>query len=254
MDCRDLSNWLHPYFDGELDLQQSLQIERHLSDCVRCKTKLTNLQVLRNIMRQPAMRYSVDEVTDRRIMKVLQRVLPPKRLPVAWGGAIAAGVAMVAIGINLSLRPPSLSVGDSVTCAEVVSDHVRSLMANHLTDVLSSDKHTVKPWFDGKLDFSPPVSDLVTEGFPLVGGRLDYLAGHPVAALVYQRRKHYINVFVWPAQDANPSLVPAGTTRDGYRVLHWQQQGMNMWVISDLNESEFTQFIKLMRDPAQQTL
>jgi anti-sigma factor RsiW len=121
---------------------------------------------------------------------------------------------------------------------ELISSHVHSLLANHLTDVATSDQHTVKPWFNGKIDFSPPVVDLKARGFPLVGGRVDYLKGRVVAALIYRRSGHVINLFIWPA--SGPS-VPAGE-REGYSLLNWSQAGLNFWAVSDLNEPELKQF------------
>jgi anti-sigma factor RsiW len=137
-------------------------------------------------------------------------------------------------------------VGADVVAREVLTSHLRSLMPGHLMDVVSTDQHTVKPWFDGRIDFSPPVNDFAADGFRLVGGRLDYLAGRPVAALVYQRRKHIVNVFVWPAADGSQSAVES-TAHDGYNLLHWRRGGMNYWMASDLNAQEMGDFAHLLR-------
>ena len=133
-----------------------------------------------------------------------------------------------------------------VVAREVLTSHLRSLMPGHLMDVISTDQHTVKPWFNGRVDFSPPVNDFAADGFRLVGGRLDYLDGRPVAALVYQRRKHIVNVFVWPAVDGSQSAVEI-TAHDGYNLLHWRRGGMNYWMASDLNAQEMGDFAHLLR-------
>jgi anti-sigma factor RsiW len=151
------------------------------------------------------------------------------------GAALAAGLA-VAI-----LLPNAAEVSQSV-----VSDHVRALQPGHLMDVISTDQHTVKPWFNGRLDFSPPVKDLVSEGFPLAGGRLDYIDGHPAAALVYHRAKHVIDLLIWP--DHGGRAVGAGQgERDGYNFIHWSDGGMTFWAVSDLNAQELADFVRLWR-------
>ena len=134
-----------------------------------------------------------------------------------------------------------------VVAREVLTSHLRSLMPGHLMDVVSTDQHTVKPWFDGRIDFSPPVNDFAANGFRLIGGRLDYLDGRPAAALVYQRRKHIVNVFVWPAADGSQSAVES-TAHDGYNLLHWRRGGMNYWMASDLNAQEMGDFAHLLRE------
>jgi len=149
-------------------------------------------------------------------------------------------VLVLSVGAGMTLWRPASSRADAIA-DEVVNSHVRSLMANHLFDVQSTDLHTVKPWFLGKLDFSPPVVDLATSGFPLVGGRLDYVGGRPVAALVYQRQKHTINVFVSPA-GGDPSTDNVVSTVRGFNLLHWIHNGMSFWAVSDLNSAELGEF------------
>src|SRR5256885_16555204 len=152
-----------------------------------------------------------------------------------------AAAAIVVLALVPFLRGPS---GDDLLAREVISSHVRSLMANHLADVPSSDQHTVKPWFAGKLNFSPPVEDLARQEFPLIGGRLDYLDNRPVAALIYQRQKHFINLFVWPA---GPGAEKAMNTisRQGYHLLHWLDSEFNYWAVSDISEKELQEFQQL---------
>ena len=155
-----------------------------------------------------------------------------------------AAAAVMVLALVPFLRGPST---DELLTREVVSSHVRSLMATHLADVASSDHHTVKPWFAGKLDFSPPVEDLAKQGYPLVGGRLDYLKNRPVAALVYQRQKHFINLFIWPA-DSAPDVRANTVSLQGYNLAYWAKSGMTYWAVSDLNSSELQEFVQLVQN------
>jgi anti-sigma factor RsiW len=160
--------------------------------------------------------------------------------------AIAASLALVAGLMWVGIRAWSSLSGGDLLVQEVIGSHLRSLMAAQAVDILSSDQHTVKPWFNGKLDFSPPVHDLAREGFPLVGGRLDYLDQRPVAALVYRRQQHTINLFVWPAGGSAPHAVTL-MSRQGFNMADWSVSGMRYWAVSDLNASEMQAFAQLVR-------
>jgi anti-sigma factor RsiW len=161
---------------------------------------------------------------------------------------IAAAAVVLLIALPLALRT---STEDRVA-QDVVSSHVRSLMASHLTDVASTDQHTVKPWFNGKLTFSPPVTDLAALGFPLTGGRLDYVDNHPAAALVYQHRKHFINLFIWPSARLSSSGEKF-RTRQGYNTVHYSRDGMEFWAVSDMNQADLRDFARLVQEAFSST-
>jgi anti-sigma factor RsiW len=251
MSCQEAQNLIHGYIDGELDLVRSLEIERHIEGCESCSRAYRSQQDLKRALQAVPLRFIAPQDLRGRIRESLREAEQPAQrrraflwLPTwRWVGAVAALALVAVMSWNLARvsRAPS---GDELVAQEVIDSHVRSLMANHLEDVPSSDQHTVKPWFSGKLDFSPPVQDLAKDGFPLVGGRLDYLENRPVAALVYQRRKHFINLFIWPStHDSGQGAV----MRQGYNVLHWTQSGMTFWAASDLNSSELQEFVKLLQ-------
>jgi anti-sigma factor RsiW len=245
---------LDAYLDGELAAVDARELEAHLAQCQECarfrdgrlelRAAITARvpafhapDALRDRVRAGVRAASRERVPHRRTMRALWRPL-----------AIAASLAVVALGgWRLGLeRGASETLMDAV-----VGSHVRSLMPGHLTDVLSSDQHTVKPWFNGRLDFSPPVSDFAAVGYPLLGGRLDYVDGRAVAALVYGRRQHVINVFLWPAA-RGPAVAPATRTQQGYHLLHWTTADYTYWVASDLGLPELGNFAGLLRqaDPA----
>jgi anti-sigma factor RsiW len=172
------------------------------------------------------------------------KAAPFRRARLGLGGMAAALATLLGLGFGLALLQPG---ADQLLTRELVAAHVRSLMADHLMDIASSDQHTVKPWIAGKLDFSPPVEDLAAQGYALAGGRLDYLGERGVMALVYRRHGHVINLFVWPQAPAADSGVRSDSSQ-GYNVAHFSRAGMAFWAVSDLNPEEFKAFVGLVRD------
>jgi anti-sigma factor RsiW len=251
VNCNDAQMLIPGYLDGELDLVSSLKIEEHLRTCTTCMRLYANQQVLRAALRTDKLYFQAPAGLQRRIQVSLRQAsktnAAPWRLPWRWFGVAAALACAVLLVWGLA-RGWSTPTAEDRLAQEVLSSHVRSLMGDHLADVASTDQHTVKPWFDGKLDFSPPVEDLASQGFPLIGGRLDYLDNRPVAALVYQRQKHFINLFVWPTPQA--ARAPAIETLQGYNLVHWAQSGMTYWAVSDLNDSELQEFVRLLQHQA----
>ena len=238
-----LEEQLDAYLDGELAVVDARELEAHLAQCADCARFRDGRVALRAAIetRVPALR-APGALRDR-VRAALRATAEPKASRPGWRAlALAASLAVVALGSwRLALWR---AAGDTLT-DEVLTSHVRSLMPGHLTDVLSSDQHTVKPWFNGRLDFSPPVYDFAGRGYPLLGGRLDYLNGRTVAVLVYGRRQHVINVFLWPAA-RGATAGPAAATRQGYHLRHWTATGYAYWVVSDLGVPELTDFTGLL--------
>jgi anti-sigma factor RsiW len=242
VDCREVDPLLGAYLDGELEPGVSASVRDHVDACAACRQRVANLKSLGEMVRR-APYYQAPDGLRARIRHSRTRSIATSQW-LAW----AATVVMVAsltgsiVFVRSSTRAArTVDAGDAVA-QEVVSSHVRALMGEHLFDVRSTDQHTVKPWFLGKLDFSPPVIDLAKTGFPLTGGRLDYVSGHPVAALVYTRGQHAINLFVWPEAS---DLVPVSDARAirGFHVRHWTRGGMSYWAVSDLNDADLDQFV-----------
>jgi len=265
MNCEEATKLMDGYLDGELDPITSQTIEQHLRDCPNCdqayKTHGSLIRVIGNAApyyKAPAelrerIRSSLrEEMVARPMRNVGRDVQPlfPRRQPgprtvlweTSWNWlALAAAIifaAIIAWNLLPGLQRPD---ADQFLATQLIASHARSLLANHLTDVASSDQHTVKPWLDTKLDFAPAVVDLSSEGFPLIGGRLDYLDNRPVAALVYGRRKHFINLFIWPAA-ADATRAPKTMTRQGYQLLHWADSDFNYWAVSDVNINDLQTF------------
>ncbi len=247
MNCTDIQVAIHGYMDGELDPLRNLEIEQHLQHCAVCSQSYKADQALQTAVKTGAQYFPAPADLRKRIQSSVRQVGKSQRtlpvMPWRWL-AVAASVVFVVI-LAWALIPRGLDA-EQLVAQEVVSSHVRSLMVAHLADVMSSDQHTVKPWFTGKLDFSPPVKDLSKEGFPLVGGRLDYLENRPVAALVYKRRNHVINLIIWPSSH-DTHVKTKALARQGYHLVHWSQAGMMYWAISDLNDTELQEFVRLVQ-------
>ena len=247
---------LNAYADGELDLMIEVDLEKHLATCRECTSETRAIRGLRASFTDPTLKFTAPAELRTNIAAIRAEAVEagvrrsssePSSLThrpslMRWipGLAIATVLLLVFAFMFFRSQPST----DDLIANDLVSDHVRSMMVDHLADVASTDQHTVKPWFDGKLDYSPPVTDLGAQGFPLTGGRLDYAAGRPVAALVYTRRLHPINLFILPtgAGDARPGM----STHQGFNLVHWTRQGMTFWAVSDLNLDELQQFAQLL--------
>jgi anti-sigma factor RsiW len=245
----DYTRLLHAHFDGALDLVRSLELEEHLKDCPDCAQELWTLWTLRNTFRSANVYHFAPEKLKRRIRAALARktVTPVRQREVLRWGSVAA-VALLALVLARVLPLVMVLSQADFLAQDVVSSHIRSLQPGHLFDVESTDQHAVKPWFDGKIDFAPPVNDYAKQGFPLVGGRMDYVNHRNAAALVYQRNKHIINVYVWPESQKGRGLEPASITEEGYTTIFWQQGGMYFCAVSDLNAGELQQFAGLFQN------
>ena len=238
--CVDQELLLGALLDNELDAANVAMVEAHIARCEGCRDELERMQALRGLLRSDGVRHTAPETLSKRIA-ALPEFAEPKAANdnriLRWlgpgaVGALAASLAMV------TLLPPA---ANSVIDQEIVSSHVRSLQPGHLIDVQTTNQHIVKPWFNGKIDFSPPVPELADVGFPLAGGRLDSINGKTVAAIVYHRRLHTVNLYVWPAKDA----AERSFVKDGFAVKEWSRNGLRYAAISDIPPAEVQQFHKL---------
>ena len=237
---------LHAYVDGELDLANARETERHLESCADCRGTERAIRELRSALTSDASAYRAPAHLRRNVRAALRREAKSSRQTLSPWLMFATGAAFAAVILGFALFQMTRTTRTDAIVDQVVANHVRSLLAAQLVDVVSSNQHTVKPWFDGKIDFAPEVRDLSANGFPLVGGRLDYLDGKTVAALVYQRNKHPINVFITP-ETTSRSTSPTVITRRGYNVFFWTNNGMKWWAVSDLNQAELREFTELVR-------
>jgi len=223
---------LSAYLDGELDASASLELEREMAQNPALRASYDRMRQLSAAVREKAEYYP---------SPTHHKIAPAERSRWVWLAPAFAFVLIVGFGLGVFLSQPG---EEETTSNEIVASHVRATLANRLIDVASSDQHTVKPWLSSRLPFSPTVVDLSGDGFRLKGARLDYIGSQPVAALVYQRRQHMIDVFVWPsARDAQKTAY----ARDGFNIQHFARDGMRYWVVSDLNKNELDDFTKLIR-------
>ena len=268
MNCEEIKNLMDAYLDGEVDPVTSQKVEQHLRDCHKCEQAYEVETAMAHAISQAAPYYKAPLELRERIQVSLREAIGattsrgaaaedplPVRRPEAvrrgvffdmpWNWlALAAAIALAAI-VASSLLPRLRQPGaDQFLATQLIASHVRSLMANHLTDVASSDQHTVKPWLDVKLDFAAPVVDLSGDGFPLIGGRLDYLDNHSAAALVYQRRKHFINLFIWPTTPVDGKEQKI-VEREGYHLVHWIDGDFTYWAVSDVSVGDLQNFQRL---------
>jgi anti-sigma factor (TIGR02949 family) len=250
MTCETVRDMLGAYVDGELDANAEFQLRAHLAECPQCPDAYSRLRSLQQAMKTGDLYYSAPQELEARIRNSLGSARRPRTRdrPFFQNWMAIAASVLVAISLGLIAYIVHTHRANSELLAQqVVSSHVRAMLGTHLVDVPSSDQHTVKPWFDGKLDFSPPVKDLKNYGFGLAGGRIDYLENRPVAALIYERRKHIINLFIWPSSAHSAgSGRPVGTIQ-GYNLIRWTDAGMNFWAVSDLNVRELQEFVALFR-------
>lgn len=249
MDCMNSRNQMHAYLDQELDLPSVVALDQHLASCPACKALFAQHSALQSGIRKHATYYDAPAGLAERIRARAGAAAPARGSKPGWQwpslpqwlqiGAAVAATAVVSW--TAAIQYTSVAEDDAIA-EQVIAAHARSVLTGHLADVASSDQHTVKPWLSSKLDFSPPVTDLTGAGFPLVGGRLDYLDHRPVAALVFRHRQHLIDLFVWPARSESRGAAKAELSRNGFNVVHWRAGDMDYWAISDLNPAEMKDF------------
>jgi anti-sigma factor RsiW len=240
MTCDEVEILLHALLDGELDAGHAREVEAHIAGCPRCAAQLAAYREMSKAFAAADLRYTAPPALRRRIEESLPQATPaPSRRAVMRGFALGSAVsALAATGlVAIVLRNDD----DARINSEIVSAHLRSLQAGHLTDVLSTDQHTVKPWFNGRLDVAPPVIDLTAQGFTLIGGRLDYVDARPIGAIVYRRRLHIINLFVAQTASTEPRAATMKTFQ-GFNIRSWSEHGLNYWAVSDLAADELAEF------------
>jgi anti-sigma factor RsiW len=251
MNCQEAQGLIHGFVDSELGLVLNLEMERHMRECPGCSGTYERLRAMHTAVSDNSLYFQPPAGLENRLRARLRKASRPEErvwtISPSWRGiGIAAALVLCIAGTwQIAITRQRSTTGETIE-QEVVASHVRSLMATHLTDVPSSDRHTVKPWFNGKLDFSPVVADFADRGFVLDGGRLDYLDNRAVAALVYRRRQHVINLFTWPTSQADSAIRTFD--RQGYHAFNWTKHHLTYWAASDLNPDELRKFAEMLRN------
>jgi anti-sigma factor RsiW len=257
MTCDEAEILIHALIDNELDASHAREVEVHIATCPRCTAELNSYRQMREMMNKAELRFTAPASLRQRLDELLPKPAPAapsnvtpltSRRSVLRGFALGSAVSALAatLLVTVVMRQDDQQMIES----EIVSSHLRSLQPGHLIDVVSTDQHTVKPWFNGKLDVSPPVIDLTAQGFTLIGGRLDYVNDRGIGAVVYKRRAHVINLFV--AQTSNTAHKPAKTeTIQGFNIRRWSDRGMNFWAVSDIGADELAEFGEKFEAAAQ---
>ena len=261
MMCDDKKPLVHALADGELDVVHAREIEAHIASCADCTNSFAEIVAIKQKLASPGLRMRAPAGLAERIAQALPAPVADRTAvarPVAFRpasrreprsswmlraqGALAGGAGALALAACLAFFVMRADTGNEIA-RSLVDGHLRSLVGEHLFDVQSTDQHTVKPWFAGKLDVTPPVPDLALKGFTLVGGRIDYVEGRAAAVVVYRRRTHVINLFVWPGTNPAPPAIELS----GYFLRHWTKDGLTFWAVSDIAEPELTEFASAYR-------
>jgi anti-sigma factor RsiW len=240
---------LHAYADRQIGAMRRFFLGRHVARCPSCLAELEAIQAMSAALRTNLPAHRASPALAMRIAAALPREAAPsvRRKRFVWPGFAGAAMAGGLAGVALTLVVSGVRPGPDSLVGDVVADHVRSMMAEHLTDVATSDQHTVKPWLSARLPFSPVVKDFAAEGYPLVGGRLDYVDGRPAAALVYRRDRHVINLFVFVSKQGGDS-APGQESRDGFQVVRWRMGGLSYVAVSDVEGSQLMGFVRLVEN------
>jgi anti-sigma factor RsiW len=247
VNCEQIEKNIELYLDGELTLSDRRDFEEHITNCTNCSDKLASMRAIQNMIHNTEYSNAPSSL-KLNIQNKLRDCTGEENkqssflnlLGIGGGSMLAGSFATWAFMSFIFITPMQTQLAD-----EIISSHVNSLMAEHITDIKTDDRHVVKPWFNGRVDFSPPVKDLKKAGFELLGGRLDYMQGKVIAALVNKRRKHIINTFIFKNESSNIETKPQLLQRHGYNLIHWESNGLEYWVISDLNKKELSQFAQL---------